>query len=323
MAAVAGGQLNATQAYDGTTDVELYITHVARNMAQFAWTPEQTSAVVKNKLKGGAATWLRGQEFRRRDYPAWPALRDALRTRYRPAVNEIAASSAIAALKQRPTEKVADFFDRVLAAVDLKNHHYTAAQKLEDAYEAHFLRDAYIFFSAGMREDLKIKAMSGTDPPTTADALLTAATAIETQMEGDKPPKYAVLGVQDTSGQEEVSATVAPNVPAWQVAIETLTKTVEAMSVSRPPFQRQRGRGGRGNGRGRGRKQDVICYNCRKKGHYAYECRQPRVGFPPGGAAAQRGGFPPRVQGFQYAAGMVPAEAQPMYYSQDGALNYY
>ena len=144
MAAVAGGQLNATQAYDGTTDVELYITHVARNMAQFAWTPEQTSAVVKNKLKGGAATWLRGQEFRRRDYPDWPELRDALRTRYRPAVNEIAASSAIVALKQRPTEKAADFFDRVLAAVDLKNHHYTAAQKQEDIYEAHFLRDAYI-----------------------------------------------------------------------------------------------------------------------------------------------------------------------------------
>ena len=319
MAAVAGGQINATHAYDGTTDVELYIGHVRRNIGQFAWTPEQTANVVKNKLTGGAAQWLRGMELRGVDTAAWPELRTQLRAKYKPAMNAIAATSAMKGLAQRENENVSDFFDRVIALVDLKNHAYTAAQKAEAAYQVHFMADVYLFFSSGMKDEIRLKAMSGSDPPTTAADLLTTAVTVETQMKNDKIPKYAVLSTEGAEKKAK-SPTEPENDTPWSAEMAMLTKKVEEMSTRR--FQNKRGRGygdTRGRGRGRGRKQDVTCYNCRMRGHYAFECRQPRTG---GGS---RGGFPPRGgYGRGYAMAMEGngyPQMEPQ--QQEEPLNYY
>lgn len=257
---VTGGQVNATQQYDGSTEVELYIQHISRNQAQFGWDDTQTAAVVKNKLTKEAAAWLRSEELMLTNLTTWPHIRTGLRNRFKSQYSEIAAADMVRNLKQKEKETVNEFFDRVVMAVDMKNHTYSVAEKLEAEYKTHFLVDVYTFFSAGLKEDIRIKAMSGGTPPRTAADLRTAAANIEAQMNKEKP-KVEVLEINHLVEQIE------------KIGVQEVAQVVQQLqddpyyveTMKRKKFGRDKDSSNKG--------KTVTCYSCKKPGHYSYECR--------------------------------------------------
>ena len=259
---ITGGQLNATRTYDGTTDIEIYISHINRNVAQFQWNNQQTAAVVKNKLTGTAAQWLRGQELMGTDLNTWEDLAVHLRGRFLAEYNELAASKAIRNLKQRDDEKVNDFFDRVLDAVDKKNHGYSPLAKSKQTYKEHFMRDVFVFFSAGLKEDIRLRATGGTII-TEADELLTAANNVEREMTENKIPKLPAIEVSsvedekktDPKDPKEENPLTLEALGAQIDALQAQFKRKDEKGAQEKPGQNQEGRNNppfRGRGRGGG-----------------------------------------------------------------------
>ena len=295
MPEVTGGQIAATQPYDGTTDLEMYLNHIARNILQFDWTPAQAAAVVKNKLQGDAALWLQYLTQTNAVMDTWPLLRALMRTRFQLEFNEQTARKAVMNLNQRDDESVNRFFERITNAMDKKNHGYTAAQKLEPAYQTALMVDVYTFFSAGLKQDIVEKAMAGANPPRTAADLLRTARIIEIQAEKDKPAK--AFAAETAPPKEDPKE---PN--KEENLLQEIAALKEGFKKLQGSYGNQRGRGysrGRFRGgfsRGRGRSPGtfrqtsaVTCYNCQGTGHYRSECPTGRGGYPSRGQQQYRG----------------------------------
>lgn len=260
---VQGSQLNSLPIYNGETDVENWLMVVDRAQTQFVWTEGQTAAAVKSKLSGVAQKWLRSQEARRnpglelwQQVPgaAQKNLRKLLKTRFSIVVSELAATEAISDLKQRPHETVDDFFDRVVLALDKKNHLYTEAQKRTDDYQRNLSSEIFTFFGAGLRETYRTQILGSHNPPTQPDDLLQAARAVELEAGRRKRLVDAV----------DLDEPLQPSPSPTQNNDSTLAKEVEALTRQFKNFTTaQKFSPGMAN---------VTCFFCEGKGHYANKC---------------------------------------------------
>lgn len=176
-------QLNSLTIYDGKTDVELWILHLERMRTQYGWTePELTQAVLtmlqrmakgqsfiaSQTLKGVAyARWTDEPGAAADDPPVEIGLRTGLRERFGETITGIAAADAVSDLRQRHGEDVDDFAERVIRALDRKNHSYTRAEKLEEEYLRHFQHDIFTFVSAGLQESIRSRTLGAAIPPKT------------------------------------------------------------------------------------------------------------------------------------------------------------
>lgn len=314
--ATSGSQISAVHAYDGSTDVDIYLLHADTMQASFAWDNAVIRTVVQNKLAGDAAIWYWNAIKFGEDLDSKAALWAALRSRFGAAFNEDEASKAIVNLKQKDSESVHTFFSRTIAAVDKLNHAYTPAQKKQADYLALMHTHVFTFFSAGLRSDISALCMAGAKPPRTAKDLLDAAVAIEIQQEKKKQN-------QPASFVAEVAAADTPKpAPAAQDEDE-LIKKIEALFNKRFSRQNNPNRGGfRSNYRGRGRggpprsgyNPNVTCYNCRRTGHMSYECRSAPANpsNPTRGNFQRRGGYRNN-----YGNGFRPSSSQPTSSSQE------
>ena len=303
MAAIRGAELNATKEYNGESDVNIYIDHIERNRVQFAWTPEQTA----NKLQGKAAAWLRTTVWEQKPTVTWLELRALLITRFRTDFNELVASDALRNIAQKDKEGIYEYYDRVCDAVDKKNHVYTVAEKLDPAYLQAFQRDVYTFFSAGMKDEIRMQAMAGADPPRTAETLLQAAVSVEIQSRKTKPFQVTSVTPEDnppgSASKEEdkkVASVEGDRMKSLEEKIEALTTQFKGRGQGRG---NRRGQGGRSSNRGGRQWQNrgyqgqnnggyqgqnnggqgqngasskpaslVTCYTCKGSGHYSFEC---------------------------------------------------
>jgi len=256
------GQISATLPYDGSTNIDIFLQHVKRNQLAFDWTDDQVTYVTKMKLVGEAAIWLTGAERRRVPLDTLEHLEAALKLRFKATSNVFAAAKALHSIKQREGESVSKLFDRVLLAVDLKNHRWTEAQKRTDLYNRTLMEDTFIFFSSALRDDIRMAATNGSNPPDTAEALLTCAVAVEMQMELKKV-EAAESSTNAVTLEEKVTQEVTVDVNAAQGRGKQQQRSS------------QRGQSQRGRGRSSSN-ADVTCYNCGYQGHYSYDCRQPR-----------------------------------------------
>ena len=290
VADVTGSQITATNFYDGTTDVDIYIAHVERNQVQFRWTQNQTAAVIKNKLQGEAASWLHFLTQTNQVVDTWDLLRVALRNRFQLEFNEQTARKAVMNLNQKDQESVHSFYERITDAMDKKNHGYTADEKQQAPYQDALLRDIFTFFSAGLKQDIVDKAMAGANPPRTAADLLRAARIVEVQLEKEKSHKLLVSAVSTEEEKKLVpetsAATAASKLEQEVAALQEGFKSLRGQWNGRRNFRQRggfRGRsfGGRGNfGRGfqqrsgnpRGRPANLTCFKCNGTGHYSFEC---------------------------------------------------
>ena len=190
MAAAQGNQMNTVPDFDGglDKDVDIWISHVERAQQQFGWNDAVTAACAKCKCSGKAAYWLQARSLSGELFPNWANgavadnLRQALKDRFKITINQLAAAEAVTNLKQKRSETVGDFYDRVVVAMDTKNYHYTAAEKATLDYRRNMLSDIYIFFGAGLLRIIKDRATSGVEQPGNAAEYLAAARAAETYL---------------------------------------------------------------------------------------------------------------------------------------------
>ena len=208
---VQGAQLNSIPIFsdEAGQDCEGWISLIDRAKVQFEWSDQQTAAAIKSKLGGEAGKWLRALE--KRHTPGlenWMEVVDGvkplkvmLENRFKVTVSLLAASEAISDLKQKPSENVSAFFDRVVLALDVKNYH--VADKTTAAYKASLDSEIYTFFSAGMKEMYRQSILGGrTDPPATPEELLRAAKASELESGKNKGKVVMETKTEDSIVQQ-------------------------------------------------------------------------------------------------------------------------
>jgi hypothetical protein len=257
---------------EAAEDIELFSMQVRRCRETFAWTQAQTSQLVQTRLKGSAGTWLRSKH--KTTLPAdhmevWEhvednhvmpdtGLRHHLLQRFREPINVQAAVDAVADLKQKSSESVEEFYDRTVLAMDRKNHRATEHTKSTAVYKEKLIDDVFTFFAAGMREDLRMAAMGGPNPPLTADTLLTAARNAEKQKQKMKTPKFLTELQEEEASQPSTSNAAAATSQEEGLALQLqeLRHELEAMKAQSGP----------------GAQRDVECYKCGRRGHYSFNC---------------------------------------------------
>ena len=279
-------ELNVVEPFDGTGNARNWLLRLQGLARQFGWESQDSANAAQNKLVGDAQTWLRGLLIRGRDLsrmedrpavaatqndPALPfrqGFANAFLRRFDDLVTEVAACHAVTNLKQEEKESVDKFHDRVILALDIKNHGYTAAQKLEASYQANLDLDLYTFFGAGLKPAIQAATLGAASPPKTIDDLLAAARTVEKSMEKKKPSAETAAVSQKSQPQSS------------EDIIKDLVRKVEALttrSTNSAPFA-------------------GTCYGCGKQGHKRDVCRS-------GGRGRGRGNFQNSYRGGQQNRG--------------------
>ena len=220
-------------------------------MEAFGWEAAKAARIAEAKMKGKAARWLRGQRSLGVKYEDWPAVRTAMLDRFKALTSEVAATHAIHDLKQGQHESVDEFFDRVVLALDQKNHRVTNATRATQEWKDQVKIDLYTFFGAGLRKVIRDAKVSSPSPPLNAQDLLKAARYVETSTKAQERAQMMAINQQ------------------WQ-------------------FSPSRGRGAtRGSGRGGSSfsspssnqprapgapPASYICFQCQRPGHYRANC---------------------------------------------------
>jgi hypothetical protein len=271
---VQAQQLSTISEYDGSTDIDLYFEHVEGLSLQYGWNPADLAHAVKQRLRGEAAQFISSQRKLHKVYNTWLeiaadntvdppiphqlGLRPALRAWFREAITNVAAADAIYNLKQRDGEAIQCFYNRVVDAIDKKNHLYTEAQKAEPGYLAHFQQEIFTFMGAGMKEYLRSRTLGAPVPPVDADALLRAARSVEAELLRGKKSAASVSAV---SSGEGTSATSMPGLTEDDMdgPMAPLMRAVAELKLELQAYKRQAHR-------------NVVCYNCGGRGHLAEQC---------------------------------------------------
>ena len=105
---------------DGKYDVEMFVACVHDQSKLFNWTDAQTAAAAMGAIwQGRAWTWkLNLQKQKPASYASWGSLKPLLEKRFGKARSANSKSKLVAGLKQKSSECVADFYDRVVYGCD-------------------------------------------------------------------------------------------------------------------------------------------------------------------------------------------------------------
>jgi hypothetical protein len=276
MANITASQINSLTSYDGSTNVELWIEHIERAALQFLWTDPETCQAACAKLIGIASQWLFSQKklgHRYQDFIDFPGaaavaaagghpavaaqdprggLRPALIQRFAERVNSLAAVDAVSNLDQAATEDVDAFFDRCSIAVDKANYTYTEAQKGTPEYQAQFRGFMFVWFSKGLRPDIRTRVMASPAPPENMADMLTAARKVEMELKRNSER-------EKTAGVSQINTFQAD-----ERRIEELTRELDRLRTGNSPP---------------GRNQ-IQCHCCKGFGHIRWQCptNKPRGG---------------------------------------------
>jgi hypothetical protein len=294
--AVGGGGARATKArltlpkFFGTghpLETKLFIAKVAAYARVCTLDDAQTAEAVSFALEGEASTWLVNQLM---TDPAavqsWDTLRPLMQTRFSRTLTPTERARMVEELKQRPNEKVYAFYDRCHAVqhvceLDVPQDQRTGGRKafFDVVHNGGVLEK----FLRGLREDGGLKL--GVNNATGADDLpgyLAVALRLErNQLEAAKRPPAPVIaavaplaeGAADQEGQE------GP-LEEGEIAAFRMWNSNRGRGGSRGTGRGAPG--GRGGAAGQAR-PPVTCWECRKVGHYARDCRsRGRGGSQPG-----------------------------------------
>lgn len=200
-------------------------------------------------------------------------MRALLYDRFGPKYTASTAVLAVANLKQRGTETCADFIDRCILAVDKTYYAVPPAVRGGAGFPAVFAASILSHFGAGLRPKIAKVFLSAAAPLNTAAAMLTAAETVKAELSKKTTPGASALAVaEDTEEQPQNDKSGKPL--AEQSMMEKLEELVAAVNRFRPRAQPS----GRGCGnQSRFDIRTVVCYNCRKKGHFQRNCPEPQM----------------------------------------------
>ena len=268
----SGSQVNSIEKYDGEEGfkAETWCSIVDRAKTQYGWNDEQTAANAKQRLTGPALVWITAQEKVGPVHTQWLTLRPAIIKRFYPTVSDLAATDAVTELKLKPNETCGMFYDRVLLSVDKLFHRQPNRNA---ATMETFKAIVFSLFAAGLPPTMRTHALGSDKPPTTPEALLEAACAIEAQTRS-RGQLIASVTPADTHNpsledennhQNDPPSNVPPQVDEITQAVIAALKPKRFSGkcyycdkeghMARHCFRKQReegGQAGRGRGRGRG-----------------------------------------------------------------------
>ncbi len=264
--AVQGSQLTILPQFDGEKpeETEGWIELAERAQIQFNWSDAQLANVVKNKLTGAAGIWLRSlDKLNPGKYITWrfgqSPFKPVFQERFVSARTDQAAIQAVSHLQQKANETCAQFFDRVVLALDKVNHQIPDDLKMTNAYQANYQSQIKTFFGAGLKEEVKRAVLGGNQPPETMNELRTQAINTELQLQKRGREVLALEKEEEETPKEESGGSTEMNDLTQQV--KDLTKSVEALKVQK------KNQGGKQNNH-----SHLRCYKCQKMGHISRNC---------------------------------------------------
>lgn len=264
MAAATAAQINTLPEFSGknvTLDqLDLYFDQVTRASTAFNWTEEQTATAVKSKLIGSAALYVRARARANEPNATWAVLKATLTTAYAPRNNTLAASKALADLRQGPEETIIEFYSRVTLALDLKNFRTTAAVKREQDYLDQLALDEFLYVHGGMRASHRQKHDATANAPDTIGALITWVQTIEA---GDATTNDGAVAAISAGRSQPGSHAQEANMEAEIAALTNQLKNLQRR-VGGPAKQN----GGQKNAP----RETRMCYECKKIGHISRDC---------------------------------------------------
>ena len=315
--AVQGNQLTSIPIYSGNQGLEAlnYAEALDGALVQFGWTQAQAAQAAISRGGNAVANWIRGERAAGTTYTAWNAaaaagiinMRPAFVTRFGPVYTTSGAVSAIADLKQRQNETVAQFMDRVKVSVDMLHYNVVEADR-NNAFRETYSRLVVAQFGGGIQESIRQVVFGVPIPPNTIQGVLEAATAAE----AEHSSKLTKLVNQIEEGELTNPTPVGAAGITKPTEFEILTKKVDdVLAISRQGgFSRPRGRGGF--------KPDYSqfrCYNCQTIGHLRRNCPKPQASFPVAGRGhGNSRSFTTRRGRYQQNFG--PGRARPASYNQ-------
>ena len=199
---VQGGQLSAIPIFSGNRglDALTYADTIDGSIPQFGWTQAQAAQAAATRGGPAVATWLRGEKAAGITYNTWTdndanqiPLKPAFLARFGPVYTTSGAVSAISDLKQRSTENVGSFMDRVKVAVSMLNYNVPEADR-NAAFHESYTRLVVAQFGSGISEELRGRVFGVPNPPATIEAALVAATAAEAEKSPGKMVVNAIEG---------------------------------------------------------------------------------------------------------------------------------
>ena len=283
---VTAQQLATIPVFDGVRGESFinWVELVENAIAAYRW--NHTGGYNAVKVKGGpkVSEWIRSQRLQGVVYNSW-APRDPVNAADRPIKADImkrfgprytaaSAVTAVSALKQRDTESVADFMDRVVLAADKMFNNLPEAVRGSDEFKQTMTRTSLSLFGAGLKNDISKIVLAQSEAPDTIPTMLAAAEAVEIE-QGKKPTAShpSVYAVAEDDNQEEEDQEEEDDYPNND-DLDTLREDFEELcfAVSKQIDLSR-----------------IRCYNCQRFGHFASSCLAPRRGRGRGGFASRRG----------------------------------
>jgi len=338
-----GSQIAQIPKYDGSTDAEVYIDTVERVQTACAITDAEILQIVMTKLEGQAAMWLRVEQTCQTVLDTKARFLTAFRARFKPATAAAVAMNAVSDLRQKDSESVRIFYERVVMAVDAFNHTFTAAEKKAAPYLVQFNSQLFTFFGVGLRPEIAQLATAGANPPQTPAALLAAALDVERRLAAAKNPRFELSALpavpaasadpllqQLTLQMEAMFVRRFPNKPRNQNQTQQRSNQGQSQNNSQNSQNRPKNEAGNNSDR-----RQVTCWVCGKTGHMASTCYK-RADRRQGGSSQtnssqNRPAGPARNNAVTYEPSAPPAASQQVHnnsvpqncdWSQTSYLNY-
>ena len=165
--------------------------------------------------------------------------------------------------------------DRCVLAVDKAYYAVPEVVRNGDGFPAVFAASILSHFGAGLTPEISKIMLSAATSPDTPAAMLAAAKTVEAELSKKSTPGTSALAVAEEHEDPENKDKQVKAQPE-QTMMEKIEELMAAMNRFRPRVQsRDRGRGGRAN---RFDVRTVVCYNCRKKEHFQWNCPEPQMG---------------------------------------------
>lgn len=245
---VQGGQHSAIPIFTGNRglDALTYADAIDGSIPKFGWTQAQAAQAAAARGGAAVATWLVVEKAAGITYNTWTAadanqtpLKPAFLASFGPVCTTSGAVSASYDLKQRNTQKVRSFMDRVKVVLML-NYNVPKADR-NAAFREGYTQLVVAQFMLGISEDLRGKVFGVPNTPATIEAALTAATAAK----AEKAPGKMVVGVVKDSNAESQKKD-----EEGTLVKRTLKKVEDVLAISRRQgtnarAQRFRGQGNR------------------------------------------------------------------------------